>query len=72
MPTADSNASGGAEVLQGKGVSVNKDRRALPPEWDTGQTFYRGSEAEKLKMKEAERREQLKWRESFGVEEEFG
>ena len=51
---------------------MNKDRRALPPEWDTGQTFYRGNEAEKLKMKEVGRREQLKWGEGFGVEEEFG
>jgi hypothetical protein len=41
----------------------------LPPEGDTGQTFYRGNEAEKLKKKEAEklkkkeagRLKQLKW-----------
>lgn len=51
---------------------MNKDRRALPPEWDTGQTFNHGNEAEKLKKKEAGRLEQLKWGEGFGVEEEFG
>jgi hypothetical protein len=47
---------------------VNKDRRAVPPERDRG--FYRGNEAEKLRMKEAGRLERLKW-EGFGVEEKF-